>query len=89
MTRDVITVAPNDALLNVARLFGVRKIGVLPVLDGGKLVGIVSYIDLLNRYVIPMMEADTNASDNGAALAKETAADASAAPTRCEQIALF
>ena len=57
MTREVLTVSPADSLLNVARLFGELKIGALPVLDDGKLVGIVSYIDLLNRYVIPLLEA--------------------------------
>jgi len=89
MTRGVITVSPDDTILSVARLFGERKIGVLPVLDDGKLVGIVSYIDLLNRYLIPLMEADTDGSDNGAALAEEAATDASVAQPPCEQIALF
>lgn len=78
MTRNVVTVSPYDTLLDVARLFGERKIGVLPVLDDGKLVGIVSYIDLLNRYLIPLMEAGIDA-----------ASDASVSQTPCEQIALF
>ena len=63
MTRTVMTVSPTDSLLKVARLFGERKIGVLPVLDAGKLVGIVSSIDLLNRYVIPVMLADNEDSE--------------------------
>ena len=63
MTRTVMTVSPTDSLLKVARLFGERKIGALPVLDAGKLIGIVSSIDLLNRYVIPVMLADTEASE--------------------------
>lgn len=89
MTRDVITIAPNDTLLTVAHLFGERKIGVLPVLDGGKLVGIVSYIDLLNRYVIPLIEGEMDANHNGAAQVASAASDATAAQTPCEQIALF
>lgn len=89
MTRDVITVSPNDAILRVAHLFGERKIGVLPVLDGGKLVGIVSYIDLLNRYVIPLLEGNVDGNDNGAAAATGGASDALPTSAPCEQIALF
>lgn len=89
MTREVITVSPNDALLKVARLFGERKIGVLPVLEAGKLVGIVSYIDLLNRYIIPLLEADTDGSEHGATQAIDAAPDALASQTSCEQITLF
>jgi CBS domain-containing protein len=89
MTRNVVTVSPDDTILNVARLFGERKIGVLPVLDDGNLVGIVSYIDLLNRYLIPLMEAGLDASDNGAAQAKDANSDTSVPQTPCEQIALF
>jgi CBS-domain-containing membrane protein len=58
MTRGVFTVNPADPLIKAARLFGERKIGALPVVDGKQLVGIVSYIDLLNRFVIPVMLAD-------------------------------
>jgi acetoin utilization protein AcuB len=58
MTRGVFTVTPDDSLMKAARLFGERKIGALPVVDGKRLVGIVSYTDLLNRFVIPVMLAD-------------------------------
>ena len=58
MTRGVFTVKPDDQLIKAARLFGERKIGALPVVAGKQLVGIVSYTDLLNRFVIPVMLAD-------------------------------
>lgn len=81
MTRDVITVSPTDSLLRVARLFGQRKIGVLPVLEDGKLVGIISYIDLLNRYIIPLMTADTNGGECSTADTMELDSDALASGT--------
>lgn len=89
MTRDVVTVSPSDSLLSVARLFGERKIGALPVLDGDRLVGIISYIDLLNRYVIPLMTAEMSDSESGMADAMKLASDMSDTQPPCEQIALF
>lgn len=89
MTRDVVTVSPADTLLDVTRLFGQRKIGVLPVLDDGNLVGIVSYIDLLNRYVVPLMTTDENDCEDGVADNTELTSDTPTSPASCEQIALF
>ena len=89
MKQNVITVSPSDSLLSIARLFGERKIGVLPVLDNEKLVGIVSYIDLLNRYVIPLMATHMNDYDSGVVNTPELASDPLASQTTCEQIALF
>ena len=52
MTKDVITVSPEDPVIKAVKLFvnDKRKIGALPVVsEGRKLVGIVSYIDVLNH----------------------------------------
>lgn len=47
----VISVAPKTTVQDAARLMLQHKIGGLPVLDGGKLVGIVTSMDLLRAFV--------------------------------------
>jgi acetoin utilization protein AcuB len=51
MTRDVITVGPDTDLVDVARTMLARKIGGLPVVDEGRLVGIVTESDIFKRFV--------------------------------------
>ncbi|GGN01424.1 acetoin dehydrogenase [Thermus composti] len=48
MTRGVVTAHPLDPVEEAARLMRERKIGCLPVLEDGRLVGIVTGIDLLD-----------------------------------------
>ncbi len=48
MTREVITAHPLDPVEEAARVMRERKIGCLPVLEDGALVGIVTGIDLLD-----------------------------------------
>lgn len=47
MTRHPVTIAPHDTIRRVSNLMRGRTIGCLPVLDGKKLVGIVTLTDLL------------------------------------------
>ncbi|MCE1252697.1 MAG: CBS domain-containing protein [Anaerolineae bacterium] len=47
MTREVVTLAPQDSLLEAHRLMGVKRIRTLPVIDNGKLIGIVTRTDLM------------------------------------------
>lgn len=47
MTRKVITVTPDTSIETAARLFLAHKIGGLPVLDGERLVGIITRGDVL------------------------------------------
>lgn len=47
MTRDLITGLPQDDLKSVANTMTERRIRHLPVVDGGKLVGIVSIGDVV------------------------------------------
>jgi len=47
MKTDVITTGPEASLENAARLMTEKKIGCLPVLDAGKLVGILTEGDFV------------------------------------------
>ncbi len=49
MTRKVVTVAPETPLTEVARLMLSRHISAVPVVDAGRVVGIVSEGDLARR----------------------------------------
>lgn len=53
MTRDVVTVGPEDSITKVKEVLFVRHIHHIPVVDGKKLVGIVTSFDLvkLNRKI--------------------------------------
>jgi CBS domain-containing protein len=46
MTKDVITVGPGTSLREAAKIMADRWIRHLPVVDGGKLVGVISQRDL-------------------------------------------
>ena len=47
MTTNVVTVAPDDPIAFVAEVLETRHIKRVPVVDGGKVVGIVSHANLL------------------------------------------
>jgi acetoin utilization protein AcuB len=47
MHRSIRTVAPDTSLEEASRLLAEHKIGALPVLDGRRLVGILTETDLL------------------------------------------
>lgn len=49
MTTDVVTVGPETRLDEAARLLRSRRISGLPVLDGGRLVGLITEGDLLRQ----------------------------------------
>lgn len=49
MTRDVVFVFPDTTLFDLVQILNREKISSLPVVDGDKLVGIVSEGDLLQR----------------------------------------
>ncbi len=51
MTDDAITVTPDTAIEDAAEILLTRKIGALPVVDGSKLVGIITTTDLLNAFI--------------------------------------
>ena len=62
MSTDVVTVAPDLTLRNVAELFATRHIGGAPVMAGSRVVGVVSLNDILSfeasTPVVPGAEPD-------------------------------
>jgi acetoin utilization protein AcuB len=59
MTRDVLTVDPETCLADAARLLRRERIGALPVVSGGHLVGILARSDLLEAIVHLLDDAAT------------------------------
>jgi acetoin utilization protein AcuB len=57
MTRTPLTADPSDPIEDAARTMRERKIGCLPVLEEGKLMGIITGLDLLDA-LISMTGAD-------------------------------
>lgn len=47
MTKDPICVGPNDAIRDAVLLFYTKKVGALPVVENGKLLGILTVTDML------------------------------------------
>lgn len=67
MTHDVVTVAPDADLAEIASLLERRRIKRVPVVDGGKVIGIVSRANLLHGLVAqPRIDrpADVQAQDS-------------------------
>ncbi len=52
MTKPVITVGPDAAVVEVAALLAEHRISGVPVLEDGRLVGVVNEMDLLHRHEI-------------------------------------
>ena len=50
MTPEPQCVTSNTPLREVAELLSLNKFGAMPVVDNGKLVGMISYIDFLKHY---------------------------------------
>ncbi|MCL5966674.1 MAG: CBS and ACT domain-containing protein [Deltaproteobacteria bacterium] len=47
MTREVITVSPQDTVEDALLILQKKRLGALPVIDGGRLVGIITKADVL------------------------------------------
>jgi CBS domain-containing protein/anti-sigma regulatory factor (Ser/Thr protein kinase) len=57
MTRDVITVTPQDTMRTVQRILRERRISGMPVLANGELVGVVSVMDLVRALEAGQIDA--------------------------------
>jgi CBS domain-containing protein len=51
MTKDVLTVTPNDSVEKCMKLMTDQHIRHLPVIDGGKMIGIVSIGDAVKLFI--------------------------------------
>jgi acetoin utilization protein AcuB len=51
MSANVLTLGPRDALVDAARLMRRERIGALPIVEGRRLVGILTRSDLLDALV--------------------------------------
>ena len=51
MTREVITVSPDDIIEDAAKILRDNKIGGLPVVEQGELVGIITVSDILKAFL--------------------------------------
>lgn len=60
MTAPAVTVGPEDAVLGALSLMTRRRLRHLPVVDGGRVIGIVSIGDLV-KYRIDRIEAEAAA----------------------------
>ncbi|OYY91259.1 MAG: hypothetical protein B7Y45_04555 [Sphingomonas sp. 28-66-16] len=60
MTSPAITVSPQDAVIAALSLMTRRRIRHLPVIEGGRIIGVVSIGDLV-KYRIDRIEADAAA----------------------------
>jgi acetoin utilization protein AcuB len=49
MSTQVITVAPRDHLVEASRIMREQKVGSLPVLESGRVIGILTETDLLRQ----------------------------------------
>jgi acetoin utilization protein AcuB len=56
MTPDPQCVSSDTLAHEVADLLSLNKFGAMPVVDEGKLVGLISYIDFLKHYAASMRE---------------------------------
>jgi CBS domain-containing protein len=59
MTGAVITRAPGETLANIAKLMTQRRIRHVPIIDGNRLIGIVSIGDVV-RYRLDELELEQN-----------------------------
>ena len=64
MTRNVETVSPANTLETAAQKMATRNVGILPVVDGDKLVGVVTDRDIVLRAVSQRLRPEmTRVSD--------------------------
>lgn len=59
MTRDVVTITPDDDIRDAARIFLEKGFRRLPVVQDGELIGIISVIDIVGRAIAKMPSEET------------------------------
>jgi acetoin utilization protein AcuB len=51
MTPNVLTIGPKDSMAKAARLMRRERVGAIPVIDGNRLVGLITRSDVLDAFV--------------------------------------
>lgn len=59
MTRQVLTLAPDQLLRDAARMMRSERVGAVPVVENGHLVGIVTRSDILEAFAASAGEPET------------------------------
>ena len=72
MTPRPLTIAPEDDLIDAARLMGERRIRHLPVTQGDFLIGMVGIRDVLGRLVEQVAQQDSAARETARSLLQRT-----------------
>jgi acetoin utilization protein AcuB len=94
MTRTVITIGPMSPVEEAARLMVQEKIGALPVMDGGELVGILTETDVLELFVeamgagVPSSRLEIFLGEDPAALGDVVATIGTAGEAICSLVVL-
>jgi CBS domain-containing protein len=57
MTRTVVTVTPDTSIMEVARLLLYHRIGGVPVVEDGRVIGMITESDLFRLIVVRQTEA--------------------------------
>ena len=63
MTRGVRTLSPTDTVVMAAKLMDELNVGVIPVCDGDKLLGMVTDRDIVVRGVAKALDSSTKLAD--------------------------
>ena len=59
MSRNLITVSPEDSLVRAAELMRQYDVGILPVMEGEKIVGVITDRDIVTRGVSQSTDTDS------------------------------
>lgn len=52
MTKNVITATTNESIVNVAKLMRENDVSAIPILENGRVVGLVTLEDIVDKYII-------------------------------------
>jgi acetoin utilization protein AcuB len=61
MTADPVTCTPDTDVADVVKIFVERKLGAMPVVDGGKLVAILTQVDIMRAFLAVLERGTTQA----------------------------
>ena len=60
MTAKIIKVKPEDSVQDALKKLALKNVGRLMVMDGEKLVGIITRSDIMKGYRLKLMQKSTN-----------------------------